>query len=396
MKIYNKTPAKIFSDMAWPYKIVVLVGTAFFVFAIAYLFHFLTTDTLVRQDKGPLNISGLEKGAGALDPSIAADDRRAVMAYTVLTPANPHATAETGIALAALPACKNWTQTGKPFAAIAEEIMGPNGVTPLAAGTWQTETPSLVYDHRDPGREWKLYAHRYFWSGREDLARLYGFIVHKYADKSLQKWSEEEWLFSPDADHPPVPYAALIKSRLNELAPALGDIYFYSRPSVIIQDNVLIMSLSAYVRNKTTADRIILLKSDDHGKKWVYAGTPLREKDLAGFDDYKTLGGASLLRHEGKVYLAVVGGNDKTGGLGTLIFPFDDLTTGRLATDSTTGSPTAIRQLPLQSVRPSKAGGGYTAYNAACGMGIVTSEFSGVTEKFQIFKTYQKPVPPQE
>lgn len=389
MRIYGKTLPEIFGEMPWAYKIVVVAGAAFLVFTVCY-FAFLSLRTVSKDQSGtPLHMSG-GMPPDLLDPALALETggQRAYLAFTGIDGRPQGGGIGVHLALAQLP-CNTWQLLGKVFEGRKEDLLAPDGTTPLASGVWRYETPSIVHDPEDAGREWKIYAYKYFWANNVDLAKRYGVIVYKYGSQPVSgKWSPEEWLFSAAPDFPPPPYQAIVGTHLNTLSSALASYTSYSRPSVISAGGYLLMTLSAF-QDAETPEAIILLGSADHGKTWVYMGKPLTEADAPKVGPYTRLSGASLLLSGGRIYLAAVLGDDKTDNLGTFIFDFSDVSAGALARDEK-GAPRLLRHIPLQSVSPSPTGGGFSAYVDGCEHGILTSEMSGLLNRFQIFKTFRK------
>ena len=411
MKINNKTLTEIFLEMPWPFRIVVIVGVLF-VFYSAY-----HATVAYRQLKGvgkPREAAQLmarnsqQYDTGLFDPSIASSGKEVALSYTTLiTLPNSQEKAAAVRIMNAPPPCKNWQvvfEVGEPgtpmqeagFVPSTDEMIGPDSVTPLGRGTWWIETSSFVYDPDDKGKEWKLYAYKYIWLDRDaglkrdEIARLYGFIVHKHAPQLTGPWSPEQWLFSAKPDTPPPPYSTMVQNRLNTLDASLKDIYFYARPSVVYADRVLFMTLSAFIRGRPTVDRIILLASLDHGKTWNYMGTPLRHGDVTQMGDYKTLAGGGLIKQGKKIYFWAVPGNDKQAGAGTMIMEFNNIAKGELKRDSK-GLPEVHKTIKPQGPAPGKEGGGFAAYTDTCNDGIVTSEYSAITNSRRLVPREEKP-----
>ncbi len=397
MRIYGKTLGTIYQDLPWPYKIVFIASAAFLSYTIVYLFYFLFTFSVTKKDTpGPAKVTSWQ--SGMLDPAIASDGKqpgKTMMAATVLIPPPDGRTGlATEVHLFTAPKdCNSWSHLNAVFGTKNENLLAPDGETTLAQGFWRIETPTLVYDPDDPGKEWKIFAYKYFWSGNMKLTGYYSIIVYKYAHDPMQKWSDEQWLFSARPDYPPAPYGELVSQKLNTLSPALADVAFYTRPSVVYDQGVMLMSLSAFTGNDQP-DRIIVIASFDHGQNWQYLGAPLSTADLAGLGNYTKLQGATLLRDQGKLYLATVLGTAETEGAGTFLFEFDDLTKATLKRDTTTQRPVLAREIPRLSQQPTAIGGGFAAYLPECKGGILTSEFSGLRQTYQIFNSYQRPAGP--
>ena len=404
VKIHDKTLEEIMKDIPLSFKIMMFTGLLFIAMTIVYVPYVYFTFGDEKDIVPPLVIHGLDKDiVGTLDPSIAYDGKQHIMAYTAATAPNGNfADVKTEIFIARdrrIPRCTSWSQANIAFPTKAVTIIGPDGQTPVAKGIWRTETPSLVYDPDDPGKEWKLYAYKYFWAGKTDLARLYGTIVYRYASDpgSVNAWSTEEWVFGASEQAPPFPYAQVVQTKLSTLHPSLQDVYFYSRPSVVYIDKTLVMSLSAFVAGKQTPDRVIVIASKDHGRTWHYLGTPLQDSMLPDIkndtDKYTTLQGATLLLNAGVPYLAAVFGNRRTDGDGTFIFGFDNISSASLIKDSN-GKPLLLNHIPLSSALPTNVGGGFTAFNDNCTeSGVITAEMSGVRRRFSIFRTEQPLLP---
>ena len=201
----------------------------------------------------------------------------------------------------------------------------------------------------------------------------------------------EQWLFSPAPNYPPPPYDQTVSLHLNQLDPSLQNVMFYARPSVIYKDGALIMTLSAFT-NGLAPDRIIMIKSLDHGNSWRYVGVVLRQSDMLTIDHTGSLAGASLVQQDGQIYLAAVLGNVKQRGLGTFIFGFDDLSRGLLQSDPKTGGPAVLNEIALPAPGAGVLGGGAAAYNDACDSGLFVTEQSGNTDYYKIYHTHFKPV----
>lgn len=410
MKIHDKTLPEIFKDIPLSYKIMMALGALFIALTIVYVPYVYFAYGQKKNVVPPLSIDGHESSVlGILDPSIAFNGKQHALAYTALSAPNIDARdLRTEVFLAAARnagKCVRWRHSSIPFANRAETIIGPDGVTPVTSGFWRIETPALVYDPDDKGKEWKLYAYKYFWAGKVDLARLYGTIVYRYTSdiSGAIQWSTEEWVLSASEESPPFPYSQVVQNRLDVLHPSLKEIYFYSRPSVINIDKTLVMSLSAFIKGKQTPDRIILIASKDHGKTWHYLGTPLRHNMLDGIttkiknkeQKYTLLQGASMVVHDGIPYLAAVLGNETIESNGTFIFGFEDISTGRLIQDSK-GGPALLNHIPLNSVIPTNVGGGFATYDQACKeTGLIMSEMSGIRRAYSIFRS-DKPVLPEK
>ena len=397
--------------MPWQYKIVVVASSFFIMFVIIYI-----PLTIIKLRSVPkelaiesLRFIGGQKPPGMLDPSLAYDpqNEKIWMAYTAEEKSSEPSTdpGQSGKTLnvrlaSSQPeaACRRWRQASVAFDGKNDNIFAPDGQTVLRSGTWRIETPALVYDPDDPGREWKLYAYKYFWANDPksvmQVAQHYGMIVYKYAADPDKEWSPEQWLFSPSPNYPPPPYDSLILLNLNRLDPALQNVVAYARPSVVYKDGALVMTLSAFTGDMTP-DRIIMIVSLDHGNSWRYVGTVLQQSDLSGLGAYTRLAGATLIEQGSQVYLAAALGNEQQRGQGTFIFGFDDFGKGLLLRDPKTGALSLLHQIPLPKPGAGSIGGGAAAYSDACASGIMITEQTGNNGNFDIYHTGIKPIEKQ-
>ena len=404
MKIYGQSFREIFDKLPWQYKIVVAASCSFILFTIIYA-PIVFLSPIKKMQKSPvkfLKIAGATiQTAGLLDPSIAYDQKsgKVWMTYTAENPSrNPGGGMmfHVRMASALVENCEGWMQVDGGFEGKTDDILGADGHTIFRSGAWRIETPTLVHDPEDIGREWKLYAYKYFWDNNpmyaRQISRRYGMIVYKYTTDPAKGWSTEQWLFSPTSGNLPPPYGQMVLMHLNDLDASLKNIEVYSRPSALVNGGALVMTLSAFTKG-ATPDRIIMIISGNHGKSWKYAGTPLRASDLEGIGPYTRLSGASIIEQDGIIYLAAVLGDEQQYGKGTFIFKFDDFTKGLLQRDPKTGIPVVLRHVPLYKSTSFPVGGGFAAYADICSFGLLTSEQIPGTEKFRLLKTFTKPAP---
>jgi len=240
----------------------------------------------------------------------------------------------------------------------------PDSLGAEVSGYWRYETPSLVYDPKDVGREWKIYAYRYFWTGDINSAKKYSAIVYRYTDLiGLGEWSNEQWLLSASTQQPPAPYSNLVKQHLNEMSPDLADIGYYSQPSVLYTPSLdlLLMTLTAYSQDNKP-NRIILLASTDHGVKWGYLGTIIKTEDAGKFGKYTRVDSGSLFEQDGQIYFMASFGDDRIEHQGTHVFKFADVAVAQLQNDKK-GRPKVIQFFPpIEEGTLGKLGAGQSAY----------------------------------
>ena len=387
MRLYNKTPRDIWGEIPLPYRLVLIAGALF----ITIAFFFLSIQAIgkvsraIGADKGPIEVRG-ERAVSLLDPSVASNGSTAsALVYTGLEIPNR---IKIGLATARFP-CDTWRWNQNVFEERAETLLAPDGTSRLADGVVRYETPSLVYDPQDREAPWKIFAYRYFWMGDATFAQRYGMIVMRTAVTPDGQWSKEEWPLAAAPDHPPLPYQGLVRNHINPMHADLAGITGYSRPSVVEDRGVLLMSLTGF-KGPSDIDRVILMISLDHGKRWVYAGTLLNRAQLAQIGKFTRISGASLLKQGQAIYLAAVLGDTQVTANGTYLFRISDPGKATVLSNDA-GVPTPVRFIERQSVQPTAQGGGYATFNEACPMGIITSEHSGLRQSYQLFSTLITP-----
>lgn len=393
MRIYGKTLGEIFLELPWAFRIVVVASAAFLVYIIIFFLFIAKPISLLNTEKaGDPLFPGGRVAAHVLDPSLASGGDVSGLAYSAASTGRSEEVMG-GISIGVAKttgSCTYWPEGTKVFEARRDELFLEDGES-ILAGLWRYETPALVFDVGDRGREWKVFAYKYYWTGDVGLAKRYSAIVMKSSpDLSPDSWSEEAWILSAAPGYPPAPYQQMVRGHVSRMSPALAGFTSYTRPSVIAVGNSLVMSLGAMGPKDETPRKIVLLASKDHGKTWGYLGTPLDVSDAAKAGPYDRIAGATLFVGKNKIWLAAVFGNKDRLGDGTFLYGFSDIGKGELLRDKN-GAPVLLNKIPTQSVAPTSTGGGFAAYTDKCGHGVLTSENSGVTGKFQIFKTYLKP-----
>ncbi len=177
-----------------------------------YSLHYFLTMGIQIDKVEPLTFPGLnrEHNKGVMDPAVASDGVNVLMAHTVLSGdtlgTQPQMAAEVVLERTTAP-CKLWTFVGGGFKSEKENVLGPDNIEPLSdnGGIWRYETPGIVYVPDDPGREWKLYAYRYLWTGSEGIARLYGFIAAKSPPAPTGRGPTSKCCFQPRKASRPSP-----------------------------------------------------------------------------------------------------------------------------------------------------------------------------------------------
>lgn len=203
-------------------------------------------------------------------------------------------------------------------------------------GAWRYETPTLVHDPGDPGKQWKLFSIRYFvtppFKGPDRLFSD-GWIAYKYASNPTGPWSKEIRLFGPPSSGAEV--------NLSTLDPKLRKFAFFSEPGSVVVGDEIFMSFDAYPTKSGLGDwenhQIVLVSSADHGATWRFRGI------LTGYADCKRAGYAaftasSLVEVDGRHYLLVSPAGSMTkagkGHDGTYIIAFEDIARAKLHRDA--------------------------------------------------------------
>jgi len=279
-----------------------------------------------------INIIGETAGSGVFDPSIEYNEDGTIgwLAYSPVK--NWPEDVNTAIA--------RTTDNGKTWEKIIEvnpSIPGTvvdNGV--IINGMWRHEVSTLLHDPDDPGKEWKLYWHRYFakppyLSEEKDRMLQYGWIAYKYASDPSGPWSEEVPLFGA-GQFPSEPYSAEID--LNTFHDDLNYVVAYSEPGSLYNDGTIYLALQTFkLESSKLKTSVILISSNDHGNTWKYIGVIIDDNDAADFDSL-FFDAPSLAEENGRVFLLVSRVNEKTIlRYGTYVFEFEDITTAKLKRD---------------------------------------------------------------
>jgi len=251
-------------------------------------------------------------------------------------------------------------------------------------GVWRYEVPSLVYDAGDPGREWKLFYHRYFWSKSKDRMPAFGWIALKTASDPAGPWSPEIPLFG--SQHlPPAPYHTAVN--LNSLSPSLSDVLIYTEPGAYYRNGTIYLSLSALGMHGP--EKIVLVASRDHGTTWDFRGTLVTNADAQALG-YKRLDGSAIAEDRGAVYFMASPEGDKAMHEGTSVVEFKDLDHGVLARDSQ-GMLTPKKLIPCQAEIMSKPGCGQATYDQHDVRGLIMPQ-ANFNDKPHIFQIWQSNV----
>lgn len=258
----------------------------------------------------------------------------------------------------------------------------------VETGVWNYEVSSLVHDPDDPGREWKLFAHKIFRRTEQNFTEEqnmpgYSWIVLKTAPHPAGPWSAERALLS-SGPLPPAPYDA-VEFSINDLdeTGGLDHLLVYSEPGAFYRDGVLYLSLTGLT---TTHDRIVLLASDDHGDTWRYVGTPITVGD-ANQLGYLAIDGSAIAEQAGQVFLLLTPETSSVVHDGTLVFAFDDLEGAALVRRG--GVPVVHGVLPAIPGLPAGRRGGQADFHESSSIGVVQPSLTmeAYPEFFRIYAT---------
>jgi len=259
-------------------------------------------------------------------------------------------------------------------------------------GGWHNEVSTLVHDPDDPGKEWKLYWHKFFSADKRILQ--YGWIAYKYASDPSGPWSEEIALFGA-GPFPLEPYKTKID--LSELHSKLEDIIVYTELGSLYKDGTLYFTLQGHEKGGNV--KIVMIASNDHGETWKYLNTLLEGKDSERFGgSYFT--GSSLVEENNRFFLFVSpevaeSKGEKFQHKGTVIFEFEDIKKGSLKKDK---SGNLIVHKYLEPTLPAGGLSDYDEDNTNGGILIFQIDTSVVKpgtdpldyELFHLFNTKEK------
>lgn len=267
----------------------------------------------------------------------------------------------------------------------------PGGMFGEDTGFWHYEVSSMAHDPGDPGREWKMFAHKIFSTVKKRNRPQFSYITYKYASDPGGEWSEEVPLFGARM---PKDGIAELRERVGDLDSDLGNVLVLSEPAALVHDGVLYLALTGLDRRG--AERIFLLSSSDHGRGWRYAGTLATRRDAEALG-LRGLDGANLYVENGRAYMmaVAVGSSAKPqwNHNGTLLFEVEDLATARVKRAG--GKLEILQHIEPLGLNSGNHGGGQAAYdphNTNGGILFPQINIDGLPEFAWVFKTNIFPV----
>ena len=355
----------------WSKYLIILVGVVFLGVTVKNVLTVLSLWSIPQSFK-IVNDSGDQ---GVFDPSIEyANEDQGWMAYSSISSGEDAFLPGVNINLATSTKGRSrWVFNQTVFNSKIETYVDFEGEEAFERlGIWRYEMPSLVYTPEDTGREWKIFAYRYFWEGSDDFSRTTGTIVYRETgDIASGQWSEEKWLFSANPYNPPKPYNELVLLHLNVLHPSLNDITSYADPAGFYKDGVLYMTLSAYT-SPDYPDRVILIASKDHGQSWLYINDLVTQKDVQALKGYNRFSGAQLIEKDSVPYLLITFGDRLQNGLGSFVLGIKDLESGIMQYNDD-GALSILNHFPLNEKVTSPLGGGSSDYHENVKKGLLMS-----------------------
>ncbi len=298
-----------------------------------------------------IEIIGETAPAGIYDPSVEyGEDGIGWMAYSAVT-AGKNVCVATHLAKTTNHG-KTWEFVSNINPCIDDSIV-EEGET--IEGRWRYEVASILYDPDDPGREWKLFSHRFItkpFYGEDNRMFQYGWIAYKYASDPAGPWSEEIPLLGA-GEFGVSNYN--VRVDLSSLNPDIRDFVYYSEPGSIVKDGIIYLSLEGstfhgtvveeIVKEKWKERKVVLFSSHDHGETWEYVGTLTDADDAVGLG-YIAFTASSLVEEKGRLFLFLSPSGKlappfrddgrRGGGRahdGTFIFEFEDITRAKLKRD---------------------------------------------------------------
>lgn len=256
------------------------------------------------------------------------------------------------------------------------------------SGRWIYDNPFMVEDSgdADPARRFKLFARKYFLYPGATPTQFpaLGSIVMWTATAPDATWSAEQSLLGWDLTPP-----ELTPSRnINTFDPSLSDCLSFGEGSAAVFNGSLDF---VFACDTGLAQRIVLLRSSDHGNSFKYVATLLDTSDAATYGALY-FSAPALLPGAGAAPLLIatpvlnrsVNGSAVDAYSGCVAFPIADQETGALFRNG--AQPRSILQVPLIADRVNGACG----WERGLGSGLLMNEIDTSLQQFRILNTAKK------
>ncbi len=207
-----------------------------------------------------------------------------------------------------------------------------------------SEVSSLVFDadDPDPGRRWKLFAHRYLVSPTNQLHYQLGTIALQTAGSPVGPWSPPAKLIGWQS---PSPYSSIgVVTNVNTL-PGDQDCLALTEPGALWLPGTLELALGCvYLDSATPRIRVILVRSVDHAASWHAVATLLTPADSGCLAPGGSINAPDLFVAGGREYVSATASLADGTYRGCAIFPIDDPLTGTVHRDAS-GQAVPVRTL---------------------------------------------------
>lgn len=331
-----------------------------------------------------LTVAGDDSPSGIYDPSVAVSSGRAWLAYSSVhyhVNGQGHRVQDVGIRLARSDdGGATWTYVRTVAAPGPATLADPGGGAcgaPSCEGRWAYETSWLVEDPAAPSAErFRLYAHQYFLYPPH--ATVAGQSATKYHLGAIVVWTAA----SPEGlgAQPPrtalrwnlTPAAFTGGVNVNGLGSALASCLVVAEGSAAVRAAQMDLVLTCIEPGADPLpQKIVLLRSADHGRRFSYVATLLEAGDAAWLGASHFTAPALLAGPDPAPVLVVT---PSYAGVyaGCAVIPFEDVEAGTLRRAG--GAPAFIRFDPT----PADTMGGACAAARLAGLGLLRSQASGL------------------
>ena len=243
------------------------------------------------------------------------------------------------------------TSLGNAGIATVTDVSATLGCTNnVCDGRWVYEVPFLVDDIADPdtAARFKIFAHKYFLLPGANPSTIYflGALVMWTAPTPDSAWSDEtvvmQWNLSPPELSGGI--------NLNQLHTAIGDCIVFSEggasAGVVDNQNIIEFVFSCPYPDSsanTIRQRVVQLRSTDHGQTFTYVGIPLTAADAlpAGAEHYSA---PSLLPRIDAAPILLVTPVENGLYAGCKVFSYSDFSSADIARIN--GDPTPLLSVP--------------------------------------------------